>query len=60
MKKKQELVLETISNKKVKPKVKFTYHNPNTREKTQEFFKKLIVQMLLDKKMDIDSHNYEN
>jgi len=60
MKEKQESILEIISDKKTKPEVKFTYHNPNTPEKTRELIKKLIVQMLIDKKIDLDYDNSKN
>ena len=40
---------EIIPEQKTKPKVKFTYYNPNTPEQTKELLKNIIIKILIDK-----------
>ena len=51
---------QIISEKKIKPVLKFTYYNPNTSEKTRELLKDIIVKILVDKKIDINSDDSRN
>ena len=51
---------EAIPEEKSKPNVKYTYYNPNTFEKTRELLKNVIVKILIDKKIDLNSDDSRN
>ena len=48
-----------LPEKKIKPKLKFTYYNPNTPEITRKLLKDIIVKILADKKIDFNA-DYSN
>lgn len=49
-----------MSKKKIKPKLKFTYYNPNTPEKMQELLKDIIVKILLERTIEYNTDNSRN